>query len=257
MSMKFYYGLLLAPLMFSGTAAKASNLDPQCTQGTLQSYEDLSDSTAGGCSVGILNYSGFSFSSTSGAAYDASSIEVSPTTGVINGVPLNGSGFTFCLTAGCPLTGTQFQVGADQTATYDIGYHFDIDSGPQANMASLGMDPPFGDVTINQYYCVDSSLYQDGTTTTPSCSANSNAGPLQTLTVTTIPPVLTTGIVPLNPPALNFADTLLMINLNGTGQQSGSGFTNVAAVTFVTPEPFTMVLAAGGLLVIALRKRYS
>lgn len=236
-----YYAFLPAVLMLSATAVKASQLDPPCIAASLQTYQSLSSTDPGGCSVGIQNFVSFTFTASEGAAYNAADIEVTPAVG----------GFEFSLVSGSP-----FEELSGSTI-YDIGYTFYIDPGPSAGTASLGMDPPFGDVTISQYYCADSEIFQSSVAVIPTCSA----GSAQILTVndTNPPTSWTTGVVPLVPPVMDYAQVVTMIDLVGL-----AGFDGVTGDSFVTdsnnsttPEPSTVVLAAmGGLLITTLRKRF-
>jgi len=239
---------LFAVVFAFGAALQAQPaLDPPCVMGTLTSYLDMD----GGCSVGIQNFFSFTFSSsgTGGATLDTSDeIEVTPATG----------GFTF--TQSDPLT--PFAVALSQTANYQIQYVFEIDPAPTADGASLGMDPllmqPFGTVAIDQYYCADSYIMNDVT----------NAGglfcqvpdpftfPPQDLHVddSNAPVTWSTGLVPLNPIVMNYANVLTNISLDGTN--GPAGFYTVTGDSFIdAPEPFTFLPALGGVLAIWHRKR--
>lgn len=245
---------MAATLCSAGMLYAQTELDPACVAGTLQSYiTDFGPTTASGCSVGINNYNDFTFSSsgTGGATLDgASDIEVTPSI----------EGFTLSQVNMDP-----FSVAMGQTALYDISYLFVIDPVPQMGAADLGMDPPFGAVSIDQYYCPDSYLTTDA-----------NAAPLcqvpdpdtfypQDLHVddTNPPNSWDTGLVALDPPVLDFANVLTVIDIDGTTgtcltATECSGFDSVTGNSFDTPavpEPFTWALSAGGLLAIIIRKR--
>jgi hypothetical protein len=238
---------LSAIVLFSGVALQAQPvLDPPCVMGTLTSYLDMD----GGCSVGIQNFFNFTFGSsgTGGATLDTSdNIEVTPATG----------GFTFTQTD--PLA--PFSVAMSQTADYQIQYTFEIDPGPAADSASLGMDPPllqpFGAVAINQYYCADSDLMNNFTNAGGFFCQVPGAGTFapQDLHVDdTNPPISwSTGLVPLDPVVLDFAGVLTNIFLDGT--DGSSGFYTVTGDSFLTPEPLTVFLALGGLLAIMACRR--
>jgi len=234
----FPYAAILAALA-SGGALQASNLADPCVTQSLQAYIALD---GGQCSVGILNFSDFTFTSsgTGGATLlTASQIELSPA-----GDGDLGGGFTIA-----PVGPATFSVALGQTATYVIDWFFLIDPGPRADGASLGMDPPFGDVTITQSYCND-SFFSTGPNGGTVCTGRADPSSPQSLQVTTIPPVLTDSIF-FDPAAQNFASVRTIITLNGTNGPSGfDSLTGTASVIDPsTPEPVSSALAAGGLLV--------
>jgi hypothetical protein len=259
MTRKFSYSLALAALVFSGTAAKAANLTP-CAPGTLASYQAMT----GDCQIGIEIFQGFTFTSSgTGPAplYSNTDILVTPLT-FPDG---QSAGFQFSLDPNSPFFAPDlghFQVLAGSTALYDIQYEFFFNVDPVAGSADLGMDPPFGTDTINQYYCADvSQLNFNGPNGAPNCETFSDFGnfnrPAQVLTVndTNPPTSWDTGIVELVPLVRNSAFVLTTISLDGTN--GASGFDDVRGADFVgTPEPSTIVFAAGGLLALALRKRF-
>lgn len=220
-------------------------LDTPCAPNTLAMYESLypADSSAG-CSIGIQNFSDFMFSHT-GSTVSDTQIEVTPAIG----------GFTFSV-----IDGT-FNVLEDQTALYQISYSFDIDPAPIASGASLGADPIFGDVTLDQYYCADSFLDYDDSGARYCQIPDPDTFTPQDLNLSydSLVPIqsLTTGIVPLNPLVMNFATTELDIALNGNGFATGSGLDSVTGDSFIAPEPSAWLLLSGGLLAIIVRKRIS
>ena len=116
----------------------------------------------GGCSVGLQNFDNFSFmsSGTGSPLLDTSAdIELTPAVG----------GFTFSQVNLAP-----FAVLLGQTADYQIGYGFVIDPAPVGTGADLGMDPPVGNVSIDQLYCADSSLSLNPTNAQYVCTVNSD-----------------------------------------------------------------------------------
>lgn len=242
-----YYYCLVAALMMAATVARASNLDPVCLPGTLQAYENMSDTDPGGCSIGILNFSNFTFTASEGASYNASDIELTPAIG----------GFTFSLvtTLGFPTCEDGvvcFQAPPGQNAIYDAGYTFYIDPGPMVGNASLGMDPPFGNVMINQYYCADTGLQQFSVGQMPTCTNGDNPTVLS-VNDNNPPASWTTGLVPLSPPVTTYANVLTMINLDGP-----AGFDSVTGDSFVmnaAPEPATLLAVTVGFLALALRRK--
>lgn len=250
MTYKSYYAVLAMALAFSGTVAKAANLAPPCTANTLTFYED-NYSDGGACSVGILNVSDFYFLSSDGGIYSDSQIEVAP----VNN-SMYGTGFTFCLVESQPgcanPTLNPFVAVLGDVATYNIGYDFVIDSGPQGTAATVGMDPPRGDDTVNQYYCADSDLSQDSATSAPTCSDSSPQ--VLTATTTTIPPDLFTS-APLVPAVQGFAQLDTMINVDGSTVPSTVDSVTEGTFITVAPEPSTLLFATGGLLTLAVIRR--
>ena len=131
---------VLLPRMEANTSAAP------CVAASLLSYENNGGCELGGGNGGILIFSNFTFSvSSSGSPtiLDASQITVTPDPQGL------GGGFLFDGFNVAP-------VGAGQTATYDIDYSFFIDAGPISSGADLGMDPPFGNVSITESICADS-----------------------------------------------------------------------------------------------------
>jgi len=258
MTHKSTYALLIMAVSFSGTAAFAQTAPPPvCTPGTLASYQAMT----GDCRIGIELFMAFQFNDTGtgtaiGSLYSNSAIEVTPVSYSDNA----SAGFTFSLASGQPLS-----VSSGGTAQYNIQYEFSLQIDPVATNADLGMDPPFGNVTINQYYCEDAALNFNGPNGGPNCTYPANIAVLNfaptVLTVNdTNPPVSWfTGNVELNPKINNFANVLTTINLDGT--VGTAGFDSVTGSAFIddfypAPEPSTIVLVAGGLLAIALRGRF-
>lgn len=240
--------LVLAAAAVCGGTAYAGNatiLGPACVPGSLQSYIAL-DAT-GGCSIGIEEFSGFDFQTSANAAYTAADILLTPAMG----------GFTLTQTSGAPCSGSGapcFQVASGLIDIYDIFYDFVIDPGPRGSTADLGMDPPFGDVTINQFYCAGRGLVLSALGGVPTCVTPGQHG-AQELTVTDQNPPTSwnTGVVPLNPQVDKFASVLTQIILNGTS--GPAGFDSVTGDTNLTPEPSTFLLIGATLLAAAFIHR--
>jgi hypothetical protein len=249
----------------AASALHAGNLAPACLSGTLANYEALTSygsyNVPFECSVGILNYTDF----TSSLNLNPALVEVTPEPAV------NGLGGGFALSPISIVAGTSsdpFQVTVGNSVTYYIDWFFVIDAGPVADGASLGMDPPFGDVTITQNYCTDSFFgYTDAgaleCTTPPTAGPDTNhiSAP-QTLTVSTLPaPGILNASILFTPPAYAFASVDTVITIDGDAGAQGSGFDSQAGSPDVippssTPEPGTFLLLTGALAGIAfLRKR--
>jgi hypothetical protein len=137
---------------------------------TLQFYEDQFPSTGTACSNGILNLSNFNFqvyeSSGPGTVLTASQIDLTPI-----GTPDQAGVTGFTITG---LDNIRITVLPGQDVTYVLDWLFVIDAGPLAGGASLSMDPPSGDITVKQYYCLDFN-FQNGQVydgSAPSCTAS-------------------------------------------------------------------------------------
>lgn len=205
----------------------------------------------GPCSIGILNYSQFDFESIgAGATLGPGAFELTP---ISPGLASEGNtGFT--MSSSSPKT--QISVAPGQSATYVIDWFFAIDNGPIAGGASLGMDPPEGNVTISTEYCVDSflTLLDNFSPTTPdTCSGNGGAHvPLQSLSVTTTDPHAS---IVFSTPAYQFADVRTLITL--TGDKGEAGFDGVSSESSIsqTPEPRTFLLVFGLLLFLVFMSK--
>lgn len=239
--------LAMAALCGGGAyAGNATTLGPVCMPGSLQSY--IASDAAGGCSIGIEEFSGFSFESSANAAYTAADILLAPAA---------VGGFTFTQTSGAPCVGSGapcFQVAAGQIDIYDIFYDFAIDPGPHASTADLGMDPPFGNVTINQFYCSGRGLVLGTVNAVPTCVTPGQHS-AQELTVTDENPPASwnTGIVLITPQVDKFADVLTQIILDGTN--GPAGFDSITGTSNLTPEPSTSLLIGVTLLAAAIANR--
>ncbi|MBS1856451.1 MAG: hypothetical protein JST11_13875 [Acidobacteria bacterium] len=216
-----------------------SVLDP-CVAGSVASYQALS---GGGCTVGILVFTNFTFANAGNAANldDATGITLTPIDG----------GFSFTQTGGGPL-----QVGANEYAIYDIGWNYFVDVGPVATGASMEMDPPFGNATATQYFCNQAILRQDGAVAAPQCYDRTQ-GYFNPVSLTVHNPSPLTAYVPFEPPS-PYGDALTQILLTGDAN-GGAGFDALLGTQTVfdpTPEPGTVVFGLGGLVgLAALRRR--
>jgi len=254
--MRIGIGIVVLAVCFLGPNLRAENLsDIDCPVNTVAYYQaNFSSSTPGSrsgpCANGILNFSGFGFDSSGDPVTglksnnDIELIPVGPPRG-----QLGNTGFSIAAASGI------FSVAAGQTATYVIDWHFVIDNGPGASGASLGLDPPFGDVSITQQYCVDSFItaYQAGSN--PVCYTGTDArGPsVQSLTVTTDLPF---DSIIFNPAAYFFGDVRTIIQLNGGNL--GAGFDAIAGTSTIvelSPEPGTWFLLAGGFMISLLIRK--
>lgn len=240
------WGALVISGVMATTPLHASGLSlTPCPTETLAYYQvNFSSPTVGApdgpCANGILNFSGFTFYSSGSPPGDLAGnnqITLTPVSDESGDIGFSISGLS---------------VQPDQTATYVIDWAFDIDAGPIASGASLGMDPPSGDVTITQDYCVDSyiSAYSAGT---PFCYGgdDSTPPPVQSLSVT---PTSPNAEIIFDPAAYDFADVMTIITLVGTDTE-GAGYDTVSGTSAISPEPGTLLLIPIGLLMIRFVRR--
>ena len=272
---KFLVCCLLAATstLYAGSTA---TLAPSCTSDlgnvTLNDYINMS----GACSIGILNFSSFSFSVVSfttptgsgHTAYDPTNIAVTPvSTGTDTGLAYSALTLD---TNGNPVA-IPFGVAAGDKAVYQIMYGYVIDPGPVDAGMDLGLDPPQGYVTFNRQLCADSYFAGDSCYQPPSnycgqeCDRRPPAQggtylPIQSLTVGTMPTDFPlTAHLDLDPQVANFAWVIDTITLDGTTGDGAASFDMVVTgsniVSSDTPEPASCLLALGGLLAAAYRRR--
>jgi hypothetical protein len=228
----FSIGTVVAGLACSSVLLAQSGpppLDTPCVAGTLFSYEGEGFN----CSVGPDNFDGFR----PGEGLNAMDVELTPVTAA-NG----GYGFQVSAVPGSGLFST-----AGTAVTYDVYWELDnIDPGPQASGAQLGMDPPTGTVTIIQDYCNNNPYNVDGTCT--------GGDVFQTLMVTSPPCTTNPTMDPTDcqanlafNPFLDSAGVKTIIELGAS-----SSFDSLTGTIANTPEPATWLLGFGGLLTIRL-----
>ena len=207
-----------------------------CGTGTLASYE-LSYSAPVGCSIGILDYSGFTYHPISNA----------PAVGAITLTPETG-GFSFTQTNGLP-----FSASTGEIVQFEIDYNIIIDPAPILAGADNSIDPPTGNVTITEFFCNDSQYVFEGT-----CLTGFLSNPVQALSVGTIPPLTLSASIIFSRGATAFQDVGVLFTLNGTnGPSTFDGASADSVVIGDVPEPAACFLAGVGLLAgsYTLRKR--
>jgi hypothetical protein len=220
---------------------------PGCVTASLSAYESPA---VGNCVLGATSNGGldvFNWAYISGPTGADATILITPNPGP-GGI---GGGFGF--------SGFAPQVSGTQS-TYVIDYSYLIDPGPVTSGMDLSMDPPFGDVFIQEDLCINAGF---GTTTNGNtvCQirADVQGGFLtfnpQSLSVTVPDP---NGFVSLNPQVTQ-SD---IANLRFTfvvGGPDGGGFDSLSSnntVVDAVPEPLTSALGLGGLLAIEILRRY-
>src|SRR5665213_3543167 len=206
----------LLTILSSVPVLRASSLATPCVAASLATY-DSTFGSGGACSVGILNFNGFSFfPGGTNPTLGAGNIEVTP---AANGVL--GGGFTFSA-----IFPGLFTAGPGQSADYFIDYSFVIDSGPISSGSDLGMDPVLGDVMISQTFFLDTSDPPPLGAGSP-CPPNQNTPPEFVCVDNTNPPASLTGTVSFNPPAQNFGFIQTSININDSLGLTPSSFDSV------------------------------
>jgi len=224
---------LLSRLSFLGTLIVTTSAiagAAPCVTGTLQSYID--SDLSGGCSIQDTFFR-FDFVSqvVSGSPVVATSSQITVT-------PISTStseGFSFS----AMVNGTNYFSTPSGSVTYAINYTVD----PATTGADMNLDPPFGDVSATQSYCLNDVL--------PSCSHGLELS--QTVSTHNPPSSLTSRITfPIPVSSLALVDVGTSITLNGPAgfDSLNSAFetTTVAAI----PEPSGSLLALSGLSLVAI-----
>jgi hypothetical protein len=146
-------------LLITGYASASTVGIPACSTDTLFAYQVT---PAAPCAQGILEFSAFSLNSFSVPDQSLDRLEVAQE---ITVTP-NGTGFSFS----SPL----FDIGAGQTASFQIFYADLVDPAPIEVGASLDLDPPSGEITVTQTYstppCLTSSVSMSVDTLNPGAS---------------------------------------------------------------------------------------
>ncbi len=227
--------LLVFIFLAVASSISASPTTP-CSAGTLTSYES-SYSAPLGCSIGILDYSGFTYHAISNAPA-ASAITLTP----------DASGFSFTQTNGLPFTAS-----AGEIVQFEIDYNIIIDPAPILAGADNSVDPPTGNVSITEFFCNDSQYVFEGT-----CLTGIISNPVQALSVGTIPPLTLSASITFTTPATAFQDVGVLFTLNGTnGPSTFDGLDANSVVVGEVPEPAACFLVGLGLVAASytLRKR--
>ncbi len=196
-----------------------------CTAGTLSGYSSSYAPPSLGCSIGILDYSNFSYVALQNAPL-ASDIAIAPAA--------SGNGFGFTQVGGAPF------VANGDIVQFAIYYNIFIDPAPVIPGADTHLDPPAGNVSVTEYFCNDSVLYPNTTSCFPPTST------AYSLTVTTASP---DASVTFNPPATQYETVGIVFTLNGlTGIASFDGL-DTDTVVNIAPEPASFALVGLFMLV--------
>ena len=238
--------LLFLSLMLS--AALHGSVTTLCVPGSLATYQGMSTP----CGIGQLSFDSFAFPNPPAGGDDATQIWLTPVPG----------GFTVQQTLDGGATFSQFT--STSPITYEIDYRFIIDPATAAG-ADLSMDPPFGDVSIDEFYCNDSVFNSDGF-----CQTQTGGFRPDHLNVHTNPGSTDPCIDPLNGgntcfssiifqnPGFSFGNVEILIHLNGSSTNP-AGFDSLTQSTDLTglPEPAPVALILGGLLLIPGCRRFA
>lgn len=254
--------LSIAALLVLATTLHASGLSPTaCTTDTVADYESNFGVGSDNCSNGILNFNFFNFQvygSSGGTPLGASQIDLTPV-----GTPDQTGVTGFAITG---LNNSQITAAAGQDVTYVIDWDFVIDSGPIAGGAHIGMDPPTGDITITQYYCLDSNFAggqtYDGSPPTCSVSQEGTVPDVQTLSLSTLNPddicdeVDYCASTTFDPPAEDFANVMTVITIDGgTDGATFDSINGESQIDPAAPEPGTLLLIPPALLFLFFIRR--
>lgn len=209
-------------IVFGGCAfATSSSAVSACGTASLAGYESSYPFPAtAGCSIGILDYSNFSYQAISNAPA-TNDIILTPST--------SNQGFSFTQAGGTP-----FVANAGEVVQFEIDYNILIDPAPVIHGSSLVLDPPTGNVSVTQYFCNDSQYFYPGT-----CFG----GPTDTLHVgTPVTGYPYSAVINFSNPANNFEEVGILFTLDGTnGPASFDGLSTGTEVS-LTPEPATVLL---------------
>lgn len=254
--------LSLAALLVLATTLHANGLSlTPCTTDTLADYQSNFGVGSDTCSNGILNFNFFNFQvydPSGGTPLGPSQIDLTPV-GTPDQTGVTGFGITGRNNS--PIT-----AAPGQDVTYVIDWDFVIDSGPIAGGAHIGMDPPSGDITITQYYCLDSN-FADGQTydgSAPTCSESleGTIPDVQTLTLSTLNPddvcdeVDYCASITFDTPAQEYANVMTVIQIEGG--TDGATFDSIdgdSQIDPATPEPGTLLLIPPALLFLFFIRR--
>ncbi len=224
-----------ALVLATATIAGAS----PCVTASLQSYID--SDLSGGCTLQDRIFR-FDFSSQilSGAPVVATSPQITVT-------PINtptSEGFSFSAT----VNGTNYFETPSGSVSYRIHYSLD----PVTSGADMSLDPPFGDVSATQSYCLNDVL--------PACAHGQELS--QTVSTANPPGSLGSHVnFPIPVSNLALVDVTTVITLNGPAGFDALNASFSTTPQAAVPEPSAGLLALCGFPVLLLvgkaRRRFS
>ena len=217
---------LPALFLLSSFSAFAGSVSP-CAADTLAAYINSYAPPSSGCSIGVLDYSTFSYQALQNAP-SASDIEVTPVGG-------SSHDLNFSQVGGAPISAN------GDIVQFAIYYTIVIDPAPVIPGADTHIDPPEGNVNVTSYFCNDSLLRE---ATSYSCVAPSSKP--YSLTVTTASP---NASITFNPPATQYETVGIVFTLNGTN--GIASFDGMDADTSVASAPEPASFGLVGLFIAA------
>lgn len=218
-------GLLGTLVLATSTLAAAA----PCVTASLESY--INSDLSGGCTLQDTIFR-FNFSSQilSGAPVVATASQITV-------APINtptSEGFSFSAI----VNGTNYFETPSGSVSYLIGYSID----PVTSGADMSLDPPFGDVSATQSYCLNDVL--------PTCAHGQQLS--QTVSTANPPSSLDSHVnFPIPVSNLALVDVTTVIRLNGPAgfDALNASFSTIPQAAAV-PEPSAALLAICGLSVV-------
>jgi hypothetical protein len=224
----------LSASIFAGFYPAAAVAVPVCQTGSLASYVALD--AGGGCTIGQLTFLQFNDPSptTTGSptVANASQILLTPVQ-----TAAGAAGFAFSASSG----ETNLFAISSHWGTTAVTYHIDyaVDPAPIIAGSGMSLDPPFGNSSASQLYCIGSSF--------PGCPG----GQEYPQSVTTASP---TSTITFASPT-SFVEIETGISLLATpGHPAGFDSLNAVIDTVPTPEPALLPLTACGLGLLFLAR---
>jgi hypothetical protein len=218
---------ILATLILAGSAVASS---APCVTASLQSYID-SDLT-GGCTI---QDSFFRFDFVSQVLSGDPVVATAPQITVTPISTPTSQGFSFSAI----VNGTNYFSTPSGSVRYQVGYTID----PATTGADLDLDPPFGDVSASQSYCLNDVL--------PACAHGQELS--QTVSTANPPGSLGSHVnFPIPVSNLALVDVTTVITLNGPAGFDALNASFSTTPQAAVPEPSAGLLALCGFPVLLL-----